>query len=64
MKKKMNNVLSATLFLIGLLMGFGVVGRMETDMCFPFIKGVALIYAAFMIMGMGLALGKWGNVDD
>ena len=63
MKMKIKDTFAAMLGFLGFMLGFGVVGRMESDVFFPISKAVALMFASFMFIGMGIALARWDRCN-
>ena len=63
MKKKVNDIIAAVLGFVGFFLALGTVGRMETDMFFPFSKAIAMMFAGFMLMAMGFVLGGWDKCE-
>ena len=63
MKMKIKDTIAAIIGFIGFMLAYGVVGRMEVDMYFPISKAIALIFASFIIMGIGFALGRWDRCE-
>lgn len=56
---KIKNLLSTALIIIGFFISYGAVGGAEADYYYPFARLVALIFAGFMFIGMGVVLRRW-----
>lgn len=58
---KIKNFLSTALIIIGFFISYGAVGGAEADYYYyyPFARLVALIFAGFMFIGMGVVLRRW-----
>ena len=56
---KIKNLLSTALISIGFFISYGAVGGAEADYYYPFARLVALVFAGFMFIGMGVVLRRW-----
>ena len=56
---KMKNLLATALIIAGTMISVGAVGGAEADYYYPFARLVALVFAGFMFIGMGVVLTRW-----